>query len=197
MKTYKKILCILGISVLTLTSVVGCNKKTDKPSDTELTVSETYENDNKVVLKSGDREVEVYMPDTDITDTENDNVPIVGMYYDDDMIEQIEGVYKYSDLTHDGYDRIRVGFEDNTTVSYQLYDNVKDENTVFDENLSTEIEINNVKMKYIITELGDSEFLYHVLISLNDTDKVLVNIQTNTQLTEDQLYPYVERLSTK
>ena len=181
MKTYKKVLCILGISILALTSTVGCNKNKDKNTETELTVNETYENDGKVVLKSGDREVEVYMPETDITSENSEYYPIVGMYYDDEMIEQTEGAYNYKDLTNDTYDRIRVSFQDGTTVTYQVYNDMKD-NMIMDTEIAREIEINNVKMQYVINELEDGQFLYHVLISLNDTDKILVNVQTSTQL---------------
>lgn len=196
MKLNKTIAILLSCTMLCSISITGC-KKNETPNE-NIKVAKEYKSNEKITLKDGDNKVYIYMPNSDIEDENASS--IIGTNFEDNGTEIPDVVSNYKDLQENGYKRIHVTFKDNSSLAYELFSNVKDVNTIFDEDSANTIENNGLEAKYITSEYTQDNttyFLYTILISVTDTEKIIINAQATHQFDESDLFEYMSRISLK
>lgn len=196
MKLNKTIAILLSCTMLCSIGITGCKK--NETQNEHIKVAKEYKSNEKITLKDGDNKVYIYMPNSDIEDENASS--IIGTNFEDDGTEVPDIVSNYKDLQKDGYKGIHVLFKDNSSLAYELFSNVKDVNTIFDEDSANTIENNGLEAKYLTNEYTQDDttyFLYTILISVTDTEKVIINAQATHQFDESDLFEYMSRISLK
>lgn len=195
---YKKIIAILSLTMLCTGSIVGCNNKTANTNtevNKHIQASDEYKDENKITLKSNEKKIYVYMPMSNLTDT--DKTSILATNYDENNVEISDTASVYDDLPSKTYKRINVIFDDGSSLSYELHDNVKEPSTIIDIATSTQLTMDDVTFQYTKHEVSDNKILYTVMVDVSDTEKVIIHITTTGELSDEQIQDYVQRISLK
>lgn len=195
---YKKIIAILSLTMLCTGSIVGCNNKTANTNtevNKHIQASDEYKDENKITLKSNDKKIYVYMPMGDLTDA--DKTSILATNYDKDNVEISDTVSVYDDLPSKTYKRINVTFDNGSSLSYEFFDDVKDPAMIIDIATSIQLTMDDVTFQYTKKEVPNDQLLYTVMVDVSDTEKVLINITTKDELSDEQIQDYVQRISLK
>ena len=68
---------------------------------------------------------------------------------------------------------------------------------IIDIATSIQLTMDDVTFQYTKKEVPNDQLLYTVMVDVSDTEKVLINITTKDELSDEQIQDYVQRISLK
>ena len=183
---------LLGIciAILTFGMIMLINNRKQKSNDTEPML-EKFQNEQEVELTYEDNSLSVFLP-KELVNSDT----AVKTFGQKDIFskEKVEKSGSSYDIIDNNISQITISTTDNDVLSYSLGD--KDYSQISLQSLNKDVntfEISSYKVSYSIVNVNN-RYMYYESIPISDDISLLIMIETNTELNEDQLKEYVERL---
>lgn len=189
-KKIKIILLGICIAILGFGIIMMINNRKQKVNNTEP-ISEKFQNEQEIILTNGEYSLSVFLPKNLMKSD-----MAVKTFGQKDIFskENIEKNGEDYDVVENNISQITVATDENQILSYSIGD--KDYATMSLESLNEEIktfEIASFNVSYSVINVNERS-IYYMSVPVSTDNSLLIMIETNEELTEEQLGEYIERL---
>lgn len=189
-KKIKIILLGICIAILGFGIIMMINNRKQKVNNTEP-ISEKFQNEQEIILTNEEYSLSVFLPKNLMKSD-----MAVKTFGQKDIFskENIEKNGEDYDVVENNISQITVATDENEILSYSIGD--KDYATMSLESLNEEIktfEIASFNVSYSVINVNERS-IYYMSVPVSTDNSLLIMIETNEELTEEQLGEYIERL---